>query len=155
MNKPHKSPAVISGVNPMKKQEVEKEESVQYEIEDRDDSDDSGSGTDDDDEADQKKKKQQSQIPEWARGVNLRDALERQYGLNGHTAVDPDEIFHEVQSCSLEAIFGCREGLTRKYNSRSSSAHWDADQITLVEKRAYRKHMGFKEMTGQRSAGVA
>jgi hypothetical protein len=159
--KPTKSP-LISGINPMSKLQQQQqqqhqvlqekatpikaekeEESVQYEIEDRDDSDDSGSGTDDDDESDQKKKKQQSQIPEWAKGANLREALERQYGLHGHTAVDPDDIFFEVQTCSLEAIFGCREGLTRKYNSRSSSAHWDADQITLVEKRAYRTHMGF------------
>ena len=28
-------------------------------------------------------------------------------------------------------------------SKRSSSAHWDADQMTLVEKRTYRKHMGY------------
>ena len=57
--------------------------------------------------------------------------------------MDPDLIFSEVQSCSLEDIFGCKEGLTRKYASRTSSAHWDADEMTLVERRAYRKHMGY------------
>lgn len=30
-----------------------------------------------------------------------------------------------------------------RYSKRSSSAHWDADQMTLVEKRTYRKHMGY------------
>jgi hypothetical protein len=40
----------------------------------------------------------------------LKDALERQYGLNGHTPMDPDTIFHEVQTCSLEEIFGCKGG---------------------------------------------
>lgn len=34
----------------------------------------------------------------------------QQYGLNGHTAMDPDSIFHEVQTCSLEEIFGIKEG---------------------------------------------
>jgi hypothetical protein len=38
-----------------------------------------------------------------------------------------------------------REGVNRKYSTRGSSAHWDADQITLVEKRNYRKHMGYKD----------
>lgn len=36
--------------------------------------------------------------------------LSQQYGLNGHTAMDPDSIFHEVQTCSLEEIFGVKEG---------------------------------------------
>ena len=34
----------------------------------------------------------------------------QQYGLNGHTPMDPDLIFHEVQTCSLEEIFGIKEG---------------------------------------------
>ncbi len=37
--------------------------------------------------------------------------------------------------------FGSKEGLSRKYAKRTSSAHWDADQLTLVEKRMYRNHM--------------
>jgi hypothetical protein len=40
----------------------------------------------------------------------LKEALERQYGMNGHTPMDPDVIFHEVQTCSLEVyihIFLC------------------------------------------------
>ena len=31
----------------------------------------------------------------------------------------------------------------RRYANRTSSAHWDADEMTLVEKRVYRKHMGY------------
>lgn len=30
-----------------------------------------------------------------------------------------------------------------RYHNRTSSAHWDADELTLVEKRTYRKHMGY------------
>lgn len=104
---------------------------------DDDDDSDSSSGTDDDD--DDKKKR----IPEWAKGPSLREALERQYGLNGHTAVDPDLIFSEVQTCSLEEIFGKQEGKCGKYSVRTSSAKWDEDEITLVEKRKYRSQMGY------------
>ena len=45
-------------------------------------------GTDEESEKDKQKR-----IPEWARGQLLKEALEKQYGLNGHTAFDPDSIF--------------------------------------------------------------
>ena len=32
-----------------------------------------------------------------------------------------------------------------RYAVRTSSAHWDADEMTLVEKRVYRKHMGYDQ----------
>ena len=112
----------------------------EYVIEDRDDSDESG--TDGEGEGEDNKKPKQN-VPEWARGPLLKEALERQYGLGGQVPMDPDLIFPEVTTCSLEEIFGAREGLSRKYAARSSSAHWDADQMTLVEKRVYRKHMGY------------
>ena len=70
----------------------------------QDDDESDGSGTDD--EEDDKKK----QIPDWAKGQKLRDALENQYGLNGNAATDPDLIFPDVQTCSLEEIFGKKEG---------------------------------------------
>ena len=110
----------------------------------REDSDeeDSGSGTDEEAEGSKKKKEEQS-IPDWARGQRLKEALERQYGLAGCAPMDPDLIFPEVQTCSLEEIFGCAQGATRRYANRTSSAHWDADEMTLVEKRVYRKHMGY------------
>jgi hypothetical protein len=31
----------------------------------------------------------------------------------------------------------------RRYSKRTSSAHWEADSITLVEKRTYRMQMGY------------
>jgi len=72
----------------------------EYQMDDRDsDSEDSGT----DDESNQKSKKQ-STFPDWARGAQLKEALEKQYGLNGHAPVDPDTIFPEVQSCDLEEI---------------------------------------------------
>ena len=110
----------------------------EYKIEDREDSGGSDSGTDDEDE----NKSKQNRIPEWARGVQLKEQLERQYGLHGHASVDPDLIFPEVVSCSLEEIFGASMGKSGSYNKRSSSAHWDADELTLVEKRTYRAQMG-------------
>ena len=76
----------------------------------RDDSSDEGNS---DTDSENNEKKQQN-IPEWARGEQLKLALEKQYGLNGHIPLDPDKIFPEVQTCSLEEIFGRREGLTRK-----------------------------------------
>ena len=83
-------------------------------------------------------------IPDWARGSQLKEALEKQYGLHGHTPVDPDHIFPEIQSCDLEEIFGKKEGKSGKYSRRTSSAMWDADELTLIEKRTYRDQMGFK-----------
>ena len=96
----------------------------------RDSSSGDESGTDEETEKDKQKR-----IPDWARGPLLKDALERQYGLNGHTAVDPDQIFYEVQTCSLEEIFGVREGRSGAYAKRTSSARWDLDSLSLVEKR--------------------
>lgn len=44
-----------------------------------------------------------AQIPAWAKGRPLHEALERQYAGGGQ--VDPDKIFPEVFTCDLEAIF--------------------------------------------------
>ena len=63
----------------------------------------SGSGTDDDGEENKHKN-----IPEWAKSQNLKEALTKQYGLDGSVPADPDLIFAEVQSCNLEEIFGCK-----------------------------------------------
>ncbi len=110
----------------------------EYKIADNDSDGESGSGTDDDDED----KKKQNRIPDWARGAQLKEALEKQYGMYGHKPLDPDSIFMEVQTCSLEEIFGTKEGKSGKYSHRSSSAKWDQDEITLIEKRTYRNQMG-------------
>lgn len=46
------------------------------------------------------------QIPPWAKGSALSEALTKQYST-GHQ-LDPDTIFPEVFSCDLEAIFPVR-----------------------------------------------
>ena len=46
------------------------------------------------------------QIPEWARSNCLREALEKQFGLN---RLDPDQIFPEVHTCDLEDVFDSRK----------------------------------------------
>jgi hypothetical protein len=70
------------------------------------------SGTDGEEDPEVARKKQES-IPEWARGPQLKAALERQYGVNGQPPVDPDLIFPEVSTCSLEEIFGMRQGTSK------------------------------------------
>jgi hypothetical protein len=47
----------------------------------RESSDDSGTDGDEEDEAARKKKAES--VPDWARGPNLKAALERQYGMHG------------------------------------------------------------------------
>ena len=61
----------------------------------------------------------------------------------GIPPVDPDTIFAEVQTCSLEEIFGRVEGRFGKYSRRTSSAKWEFDEISMVEKRKYRNVMGY------------
>ena len=103
-------------------------------------SDEEGSGTDDEGESREKF------IPDWARNVNLKEALARQFGLvAGIPAMDPDLIFPEVQTCSLEEIFGKQEGKYGKYARRTSSAKWEHDELTLIEKRKYRNVMGYQD----------
>ena len=106
-----------------------------YEISDRESDDDSDS------DADEKPRKR---VPDWARSVNLIPALERQF-CDAANRVDPDSIFPEVQSCDLEDIF---EQKKMRYNRRTSSGNWTKDQITQVEKRTYRKEMGFNAKAG-------
>lgn len=103
-----------------------------YEISDREDSDS------DDSEAENGKRKKE--LPKWVLKENLRPSLHAQY--IGKT-VDPDEIFGEVHTCDLEAIFGNQ--LKAKYRSRTSSGNWSKDRVTAAEKLVYKRAMGFDE----------
>ena len=51
-------------------------------------------------------------------------------------------------TCSLEEIFGSAEGRGGRYNKRSSSAHWERDELTSTEKSSYRAQMGYGEGEG-------
>ncbi len=107
-----------------------------YEISDREDSD-----TDDSD-SESENEKAKKKIPVWAQRTNLYAALQDQYnGRIGSKKVDPDEIFPEVQSCDLEAIFGPKK--SKMYKRRASSGNWANDQVTAAEKLIYKREMGF------------
>ena len=101
-----------------------------YEISDRENSD-----SDDSEDENGKRKKE---LPQWASKENLRPALQAQY--IGKT-VDPDEIFGEVHTCDLEAIFGNQ--MKSKYRSRTSSGNWSQDRVSAAEKLVYKRAMGF------------
>lgn len=107
-----------------------------YEISDREDSE-----TDDSD-SESENEKQKKKIPVWAQRSNLYSALEEQYnGRIGSVKVDPDDIFPEVQSCDLEAIFGPKK--SKLFKRRASSGNWANDQVTVAEKLVYKREMGF------------
>ena len=107
-----------------------------YEISDREDSD-----TDDDSDSEAHNSKQKKKIPEWAKRDNLMPALEAQYnGCVDGRRVDPDDIFSEVQTCDLEAIFGNKKS---RYTRRNSSGNWTNDKVTAAEKLVYKRTMGF------------
>jgi hypothetical protein len=102
---PPPAPTIVQ--TSLEQREAPPQEIEEYIIEDREDSD-----TDDEGTTNENKPKQN--IPEWAKGPSLKAALEKQYGYNGHPSVDPDSIFTEVHTCSLEEIFGQREGKAGK-----------------------------------------
>jgi hypothetical protein len=47
-------------------------------------------------------------------GTLLKEALDRQNGLLGEPPFDPDTLFSEVTTCSLEEIFGTIQGKSGK-----------------------------------------
>lgn len=107
-----------------------------YEISDREESDSDSS------ESESENEKRKKKIPLWAQKANLLPALEQQYnGCIGGQRVDPDEIFPEVQTCDLEAIFG---GKKSRYTRRTSSGNWTNDKVTTAEKLVYKRTMGFE-----------
>jgi Inner centromere protein, ARK binding region len=72
-------------------------------------------------------------IPTWATRANLIKALERQYSPSHN--VDLDEIFGEVFTCDLEAIFSRQ---LSRYKRRNSSGDWSAHIVTDQEKKDYK-----------------
>ena len=100
-----------------------KEQFVSYEMTD-------GEYESDDDDSEDRESKM---IPEWARSSNLTKALEIQYSKK--YAIDPDELFGEVETCNLEAIFGLK---LPKFRHRNSSGDWTKDRVTREEKRMYK-----------------
>ena len=124
-------------------EEEEEETNDGIQIPDRESSD--GSDTEDDEEGGGEAKAS-CNIPEWARGAPLKEALTKQFGLDGGFPVNPDTIFAEVQTCNLEEIFGPKPDKPY-YKKRGSSAHWSADEVTSVEIRKYQQAMRYEYPT--------
>ena len=81
------------------------------------------------------------QIPDWALRANLIPALEKQFA-QGKGKFDPDEIFPEVETCDLQAIFDSKR---TRYIRRTSSGNWSRDRVTPGEKLTYKRAMGYAE----------
>ena len=108
-----------------------------YVMSDREEESDSESDSDDEYERQRPKKT----IPEWAQKANLHRALERQFA-DGPNRLDPDKIFGEVLTCNLEEIFDKKKS---RYQRRTSSGNWKQDHVSLSEKMAYKRTMGYSK----------
>lgn len=132
-------PAPAPAAQPMKS--VPKEDRESYD--DYDVEPESGSESGDDGEevaqeiAEPQEPNDKSAIPDWARGKTLAKILDRQYG--GSSPLNPDKIFPEFFTCNLEHIFNTKKS---KWD-RSSSGNWHTDRLTIAEKLAYQRAMGF------------
>ena len=122
---------------------------------DEDDEDDDDDDLDDDggENRDPGGSKKNKCIPDWARGKNLRDALEAQ------AHVDPDVIFGARRTTvPLDELFGHPDPLRRnggtsaagataasRYDDsrRGSSGNWADDGATWAEELAYKRAMGY------------
>lgn len=102
-----------------------------YEMSDREEEEEE---SEDDSDCEQQIKKR---IPSWAQREFLRPALEQQFVVG---RFDPDEIFGEVETCNLAAIF---EKKKKRYHQRTSSGNWGQDRATTFEKLAYKRTMQF------------
>jgi hypothetical protein len=96
------------------------------------------SGSESDDSEDRSHtKKPKKYIPTWAQKSHLYPKLDTQYAMCGP---DPDQIFGEVETCDLQAIFAMNKS---RYKQRSSSGMWSRDRATGEEKQAYKRSMHF------------
>jgi hypothetical protein len=87
---------------------------------------------------DEEENEYKSGIPAWARGAQLAAALERQF--NEQNPINPDTIFAEFFTCNLQHIFDTKK---KRYVTRGSSGNWLQDRLTLPERLAYQKAMGY------------
>ena len=95
-------------------------------------------GSSDTDEEEERARRVGKRVPNWAHKEHLKQALHRQYTNN---TVDPDDLFGEVTTCDLEAIFGNKKA--KRYQKRTSSGNWTRDKATVAEKLAFKRQMGY------------
>jgi hypothetical protein len=103
-----------------------------YEMSDREQSES-------DSDSENETRKDKKRVPTWAQKSNLIPALEKQYTAKS-SQVDPDEIFGEVQTCDLQAIFDQKKA---RYQRRTSSGNWNQDRATAAEKLTYKRKLGY------------
>jgi hypothetical protein len=108
--------------------------SCQYEISDKED-------TDSESESDDDCNKNSKKIPAWAGSQKLQEKLKKQLQPGG---IDPDEIFGEVETCDLVAIF---DNPRTRFKKRTSSGNWGKDRATMAEKLAYKRRMQYSTVT--------
>lgn len=105
-----------------------------YQMSDREESESESSENENEEPANRKP------IASWAQRQNLLPALQAQF-IDGPNKIDPDKIFHDIFTCDLEEIFGKKKS---KYQDRRSTGNWTRDKVTLQERDAYSRQMGFK-----------
>jgi hypothetical protein len=89
---------------------------------------DSGS---DSDSSEASRRRATKRFPDWARRKNLIIAMEHQFSK--HCQIDPDELFGEIETCDLCAIFPSSES-KKRYKRRNSSGNWAEYRLTEEEK---------------------
>lgn len=133
-------PVVVSTPVEIKKQEGNSQKDTKkvlspmdtYQMSDREESES--------EESESEEQTNRKPIAVWAQRQNLLPALQEQF-LDGPKKMDPDKIFHDIFTCDLEAIFGKKKS---KYQDRRSTGNWTKDKVTLQERDAYSRQMGFK-----------
>ena len=60
--------------------------------------------------------------------------------MPGPDRIDPDELFPQVSTCDLEAIFDQKK---KRYAHRTSSGNWTKDSVSAAEKLVYKRTLGF------------
>lgn len=126
-----------ASTKPLEKIEVQPASPMDtYEMSDRE-----GSSSSSDDEDSEEEKGPSKAIPEWAQKDKLQKALEKQFGVNGQPRINPDEVFGEVYTCDLSAIFG----ESKRFNKpRKETGDWKNDKVTIHEQMAYKRAMGYE-----------
>jgi Inner centromere protein, ARK binding region len=92
-------------------------------------------------------RRKEKRIPRWARSENLEKLVKKQFSPS--FAVDPFELFGQVETCDLKAMFKevrrkkkekkvVKEEVRTYHRSRKSSGDWSKYQITDEEKRQYK-----------------
>lgn len=107
---------------------IPKEVEENYEMSDHDE---------DSDDSEASRRRAKKKVPNWAKKENFVPALEKQ--LVKDFPIDPDELFGEVETCDLEAIFPDRK--LKNYKRRGSSGNWERDGVTAKEKRRYKQQL--------------